>query len=805
MTSERATTCLRLAAICAVAVALAAIAGAAPAADFRLEARYGFENVARPECWSAVTVDVANDGPERIGLLTVAPAPGSVVRSGQPRGCFVRIPRGSRQRYSLLWKGGYWGGMGSLAVSIGRVAARPPNVTYLDDSETLLVAAGFPPGALGYLAQVPRTRLTMQTFHTPATAPGPGGGGQGHIVPVHIPADRLPENPLVYNQVDLLVLGPVFASDLTPGARAAIAAWVRGGGNLAIIGGADVARLRDPFFQDLLPVEGLTSAAVPIPSGLSAYGISVPEPTAVAVGVRRRDANVIAQERGVPLIVRGRLGSGAVTFIAFDPTRPPVAGAGRLEKLWLPLFDDLARLYSLREDTGGSRPGSGGPRGLQQVLRGHVVGIKQMTVPPLTTILLFLGLYFVLLIPVNHWLLSRRKRRELAWVTTPVIAAVFVAGAYAVGYNIKGPRLLVKQATVMELGEGSRQASVLSYFGVFSPARRAYDIKVGLRDGAIGEGADWPYGPGSREVTSGLVHDEPDPWVEGELVPMWGMASHTAAGVMDTGGPVTADLRLLRAGVAGWVRNDTRWKLINIQLWGSGVGLNLGDLAPGARLDIRPAAGQVAAGGTQLEPWRMEVAGSLLQPRRVVSELALLAEVKPSPISVEVGRACDRDARTILFVRILLQGGGRYVRMLAQDFTVTWDRPNMPLTRADPQAVATCAPAAYPPGLRAQAISLEFSHFAPPPAHGGPVGPACDILMYDWSAASWRAVGSLPSTLGRGWRAGPGGGFSSTVMVPNASRFVADTGVINVKAVVRRDAAPMVRIISLRVGLEGQR
>ena len=78
------------------------------------------------------------------------------------------------------------------------------------------------------------------------------------------------------------------------------------GGNLVITGGADAARLGDPFFQALLPVEGLTASATTIASGLRPYDLTVSEPTPVIVGVPKPGARVVAEEDGVPLVVRER-------------------------------------------------------------------------------------------------------------------------------------------------------------------------------------------------------------------------------------------------------------------------------------------------------------------------------------------------------------------------------------------------------------------------------------------------------------------------------------------------------------------
>jgi len=632
----------------------------ARAADVRTRITYGFDGVARTEYWSTVAVELANDGPEREGLLLLAPLDRSVARRCEKRACLVRLPRGSQQRYDLFWRDASRMGARPAAVFPG-AAAREAAITPIDESQTMLVAVGFAPGALQFLANTRRIRLTQHSSRggTPA-----GPAPPGVIVPVHVRPERLPESPLAYYQADLLALGPLFASDLSAATQAAITSWVRTGGNLVITGGADVARLQHPFFAGLLPVEGLSSSSVTLRSGLAAYGPAVSEPAAVAVGLPKPGTRVLAQEAGVPIIVRGRVGSGTVTFWAFDPSQPPLAAWGGQEKLWLDMFDDRARVYSLGDLIGASLwYGSGTVYGsqLSTSLRGALTGIKQVQTPPVIAVWGFLGLYFVLLIPVNYWTLGRLKRRELAWATTPLIVAVFCAGAYAFGYAVKGPRLLVKQATILEAGEGSSEALAMSHFGVFSPVRRSYDIHVRLPGAVVSEtGAD-PFGRSQGPAAdAGVFRDEREAWVENARIPMWGMRTFVANGVVELGGPIRAVVRCSPAGdLTGWIENASlqtlRGACVVVPVLPGPTGMvQLGDLPPGKKVHLDLAvrsAGSLYQVGVLLG----HAEASLMAPAKTPTQVALVCRLARSPVIVEVGHARDYDSETYMLVRLPLQ------------------------------------------------------------------------------------------------------------------------------------------------------
>jgi hypothetical protein len=823
-------------------LALLVCAAAAPAADIRMEVRYGFDGVARINRWSAVTVELENVGRERDGLLLLAPLDRRFANAFERRVTAVRLPQGSRQRHTLFWNDPNGAGLTPAAIFAG-YASREPQVNYIGEDQTFVVTVGFAPGALGYLARVQRVRLSAQSANVAAQGMPQRAG---NIVPAYVTPAYLPESPVAYFPVDMLVLGPVFASDLSPAAQAAIEEWVRTGGDLVVVGGADVARLGDPFFRELLPVEGLVASSTPIRAGLRGFGIAVSTPAAVVVGVPKPGAKVLAGEPGVPLVVRGRVGNGTVTFLAFDPTQPPVSAASGLEDLWLALFRDRERLYSLQEIAGASEYNPG----LQSALYNDVTSIKEMQAPPLLMIVGFLTLYFLMLIPINHWALGRRGRRELAWVTTPVIVAVFFVGAYVLGYNIRGPRLLVNQRTIVEAGEGSPQGLALSTFSIFSPARRSYDIHVGLKDAVVSETTSWnygygPYGPGGPVPSgAGLIHDEREPWVERAQIPMWGMKVYDACGVADMGGPIRGSVTRTATGFGGFVENGTKYSLRHVRLYvpGGKGGLQLGDMAPGMRIDIEQAAKaaapppartsdvpgrrpQVRGPGWRVNQWQQAAGGmgslqgaavsALVPPQRLVSEVGLVGQIDETPVPIEVGRVAERDSQTLLVASLPLEVGQRHINVPAGTYAVKCDRPSggfSPVLARDPDAVFTFTPPLDLAHLKVTSVTVEYQLLA-----GGAAGACCDVLMLDAKAGAWHKVGSAGSfDAGRGpvMRIPPGGrpatirgapgawGAPQRLKVARAGRFVAADGTIKVK-MVKRPEVDQVTVSDLNILVEG--
>jgi hypothetical protein len=85
-------------------------------------------------------------------------------------------------------------------------------------------------------------------------------------------------------------------------------------------------------------------------------------------------------------------------------------------------------------------------------------------------------LYVLLIGPLNYLVLKRLNRREVAWITIPILILAFSAMAYSVGFNLRGNVATVNRLTVVRTWDGSEQAHVMSLIGVQSPRRSSYEI-----------------------------------------------------------------------------------------------------------------------------------------------------------------------------------------------------------------------------------------------------------------------------------------------------------------------------------------
>ncbi|HSO30343.1 MAG TPA: hypothetical protein VLS28_10600, partial [Candidatus Sulfomarinibacteraceae bacterium] len=158
-------------------------------------------------------------------------------------------------------------------------------------------------------------------------------------------------------------------------------------------------------------------------------------------------------------------GSGSVTVLGFDPTTPWLADSQGVESMW--------RRF-LPNRTGGGPTISADD---SQIV--NAVGqLASLALPPIGGLIAILGGYILLIGPVNYLVLKRLDRRELAWVTMPVLIAGFAVASYGFGTALRGTELIINEVAIVRGAPGVAEGAAQVYLGIFSPSRATYQVEV---------------------------------------------------------------------------------------------------------------------------------------------------------------------------------------------------------------------------------------------------------------------------------------------------------------------------------------
>jgi hypothetical protein len=172
------------------------------------------------------------------------------------------------------------------------------------------------------------------------------------------------------------------------------------------------------------------------------------------------------------LVLDRRLGQGHVSYVALDLAGSPFDAWAGAPLFWRKLLEP-----------GSSYPPGAPPdvsprlahaRSMSQVLR----GLPNLRLPPVHWLAGLLGVYIVLVGPLNRLLLRKMRRLEWGWVTIPAMTVLFSTGAFALGDHLRGDVVIVNQLSVCVLGTPGTAVPVQTFVGVFSPVRQAYTLDL---------------------------------------------------------------------------------------------------------------------------------------------------------------------------------------------------------------------------------------------------------------------------------------------------------------------------------------
>jgi hypothetical protein len=454
-----------------------ALTGAA-AGGLTMDARLLLQGHARAGSWAAIRVDLQNDGPAIQGELRMDGGSQSNARYAMA----VDLPTSSRQTYILHVQPPTFGRNVKVDLVAGDQVVDSVSVAYLVHDATQLVVGVIAERSQGLVSQIELPPNTM--------------GAQAAIIPLTV-AD-LPERSEGWAVLDRIVWQDVDSNQLTSGQLGAMRNWLAGGGRLVIVGGSAGIGTLSAFPDDVLPYRPsatldldptrLVSLLGPLPAGAA-------ELPAMAGALAHGRALVTSGDRVVAATLG--YGSGRVTLLGFDPTTRWLAESKSIEALWRaslpPRSPDGAQLFD------------------DSQLVQSVYQLPSLALPPTSGLLVLIGAYIVIIGPINYLILKRIDRRELAWITMPLLVLGFTAASFGYGFVLRGTDTVVNEVAIVRGAPDATEARAQVYFGVFSPTRATFQVSVpqGALLAAPINGDQFGQGSTSLDIVQGTGAERP--------------------------------------------------------------------------------------------------------------------------------------------------------------------------------------------------------------------------------------------------------------------------------------------------------
>lgn len=298
--------------------------------------------------------------------------------------------------------------------------------------------------------------------------------------------ESAPDRAIGYDGLDLLVLGEG-TERVSDDVVRAIKGFVLGGGRVLFTGGAISPTLRDPRWQGIVP--GVSPRVVTKPGSRFLSNIlSARFSQEVSLTVIDPDDSAsVEMDDGVPMFVTKGIGLGEVVYWAFDPFQGPVRNAANRSVLFERLFDGQKAARDLFLSTNNivttvnqdhyypafSRYGG---YANEPTDASSAFSVE----PPATgTVAFVLGLFFIVVIPINFIVLAKIKKGHWAWMTSPVIGVAFASIFFFISRELYSKSLSRATSAVVVSHEGAGIAYAFADQQFFFPRGGIYDL--GLR------------------------------------------------------------------------------------------------------------------------------------------------------------------------------------------------------------------------------------------------------------------------------------------------------------------------------------
>ncbi len=270
----------------------------------------------------------------------------------------------------------------------------------------------------------------------------------------------LPETPMAWDAIDVLLLNGIATADLTPAQQEALLAWVTAGGHLMIGGGPalgqTLANLPDAL-RIAVPGSVRQFESITV-EGATLYDVAA-APLTPGAGARR-----LTTAGAETVVARRSVGKGVVDVIGWDMAHP--TGTAWLAQLWDD--DPLPAVSVIGGDLGSSQgPSSGSPNVYT------LFAVPFTIMPKFWPWLLLFPLYIFLMGPGSLLLVRRLKRPVLAWVFIPIwiCGAVFIL-ALGLSSAFSQTFPLVHEVAMVSVPDATLPSRVVQGTAIYAPRVR---------------------------------------------------------------------------------------------------------------------------------------------------------------------------------------------------------------------------------------------------------------------------------------------------------------------------------------------
>lgn len=520
----------------------------------------------------------------------------------------------------------------------------------------------------------------------------------------------------------------------------AIRDYVGLGGRLVLIAGSSWRRSISPLPQDLTPLIPSGTGTVSLEPIATLAGLATDVQAPVATGQMTPAARpVISDSSGIPLIVEADYGSGKIVELAFDPDAGPVSDLTWLQRLaWSQVVDRTLAVAAVSGASFRSISTLGVPSEVDYVANSpaslddtmyHIVRDTIPEGPPPAGVLFGLLVFYVMVVGgLNYAVLARLGRREMMWITLPVVVLLFTGASYWAGVGARGTSFLDNSVQVFQVApQGAVEIS--GYHAIFNSS--SGDFTLALPQDALVKNF---IGSNQSDVTdtpSTYVELGRGPQVVVQDAPVW--STRTVAVERPTHRQIWIAANLAAAGdhITGSVTNEgfepvRDLRLVSIDSSGNREARLVDLLNPGASRQVDTTLITIPSDSSTDYQQVIEAASQLTAAEP--GQLTLAGEVTADRDLTVPGYKVTYHSTAVMVEGVRLTSATRVVAGMGEVRLVSLGPPASNGVQNDAYEIRVPSTSSN--------LSLLFARGTLTPGDPG----RKSLEVYDWSTNTWRGI-----------------------------------------------------------------
>lgn len=386
-------------------------------------------------------------------------------------------------------------------------------------------------------------------------------GGSTISKVIKLDEKNFPEDIFTFNAFDIIVINDYDTSKLNKTQYDILKQWVTNGGTLLLGTGSKYNKTLSVFKDDF--ITGTQGSVQPVTTSLiyelATNGDNKNQTQLDALSLSVKDSSVLMKEKDTVLVQSIEKGKGVVGILAFDMGQAPFVN-------WNNNTAFMSKLI------GVVNPEIGSGRNVNEyrtndiyMVRNAMNQFSEMARANTSSFYLILLIYVLAVAPLSYFILKKFDKRELMWITVPVIAVVFSAVVF---YSASGTRLgeiTTNMISFLNIDDKGN-ASADTYAGIFNSNKMNIRIEGKNGERLVPVSADnyrTTDKPEDNQVMEAKIITAPSSAVEYKNSSLLETKILQLQETSLNTGRIETNLTIKEGRVAGEIKNSTRLDLVD--------------------------------------------------------------------------------------------------------------------------------------------------------------------------------------------------------------------------------------------------